>query len=354
VDGILLTTVNMATFAGGIYDGYLNGAVGAGGAGGVFWVDNFKVGAPPELIETLDYADTFTTNDVRTDGFYGDNANGAYNVEDLEGNPLTTWTPQTVFSFNTPASSTNPDLLGAATGNGGAATGFAQSGGGDFSFAYGLRSNYVVQLDGILPADRLDISSLPNAGDTIFTAQSLSVFFRLDSTAGQPHPAFPEGGLPGMGVYNGSVETAVTDAGGHYILTGVDDANWHKFAVNFDQLDNSLRLYVDGNLRATLDLATFGGGVYQDYLNGAVGAGGGAGAVFWVDNFKVGSAAAPPVEAARLTVSAQGGSVVISWTGAGTLEEATAVSGPWTAIENASSPYSVTPDAGAKFYRVSQ
>ena len=49
-----------------------------------------------------------------------------------------------------------------------------------------------------------------------------------------------------------------------------------------------------------------------------------------------------------------GGNVTISWTGAGTLEEATAVTGPWANSANQNNPQTV-PAAGArKFYRIRQ
>ncbi|MBI4325434.1 MAG: hypothetical protein HY674_09235, partial [Chloroflexi bacterium] len=233
-------------------------------------------------------------------------------------------------------------------------TGLAQSGGGDFSFTYGLRDSYVVQVDAIIPTDRLVITSLPNAGGGIFGADKLSVFFRRDSTAGEPHSAFPETGLPGIGVYNGAKETALMDAGtGSLLLTGVDDDNWHNYAVHFDQPNHELQLYVDGALKATLDLATFAGGIYQNYSNGAVGLGGARG-VFWMDNFQVGEpelAVPPPV---RLEIALKLGKVEVSWTGTGALEEAEAVTGPWTTVAGAASPFTVTPTAQQKFYRLRQ
>lgn len=99
----------------------------------------------PQLIETVDYSDTFT---VAEHGGIPERADGTYD-----------------------------------TG----------------SFAYGLRTDYVAELDAILPLDRLDISSVPSPGAGIFSSPSLSVFLRADSVAGTPHSAFPETGLPGIG-----------------------------------------------------------------------------------------------------------------------------------------------------------
>jgi hypothetical protein len=352
VDGVKITTVPLATFANGIYQNYSNGAVGVGGSGGIFWLDNFKVGATPQLIETLDYSDTFSINEKRPDGLYNDNSGSGYDLEDSHGNPTATWTPLNNFSFNTPATSTDVNKLNAATGNIGSLGGLGQTGGGnDFSFAYGLRSNYVVQVDAILPLDRLDISSLPVAGGGLFATNSLTVFFRRDSYAGTPHPDFPETGLPAMGLYNGSKETAVVDASGGLIFTGINDSNWHNIAVQFDQVNNLLKIYVDRILKGTVNMETFGGGIYKNYSNGAVGMGGNGG-IYWFDNFQVGAPPVTTLPLSAITLTRQQNNVTLTWTGGGVLEEAAASVGPWNGITGAASPYTTPVEAGQKFYRL--
>lgn len=265
------------------------------------------IGSPrvfPQLIETVDYSDSFTVAEhggapERADGTYN-TGSPAYDVEDAHGNPVATWTPASNFSFNTGLGSA---CCGYPTneGNDGAATGLAQSGGGDFSFAYGLRTDYVVELDAILPLDRLDISSVPSPGAGIFSSPSLSVFLRADSVAGTPHAAFPLTGLPGIGLYNGSLETAVTDPGGDLVRIGVDDAKWHRFAVHFNQDEGYLRVFVDGRMVTRIDLETFAGGLYRSFSNAAVGAGGDgydfSRRVLWVDNFAVGGPSSPETAA---------------------------------------------------------
>jgi hypothetical protein len=243
------------------YQDFANGAVGLGGSGGALWFDNFQVGAPgvpPQLISTVDYSDTFTITPTRVDGLYNDNSNGAYDLEDNYGNPPATWTPTLtgIFSFNTPSSTTHPPIVSAATGNPGANTGLAQATDDDFNFSYGLRSDYVVQVDAILPVDhfddnRVDISSLAAAGDSPATfggtsANSLTVFFWPDSST--------RGGIT---VDNGFWETHLHDASGVPILTGVNDHNWHNYAVEFNQTAKTLKIYVDRLLKATVDLRTF-------------------------------------------------------------------------------------------------
>jgi hypothetical protein len=230
----------------------------------------------------------------------------------------------------------------------------AQTGGGDFSFTYGLSSNYVVAVDAILRTDRLDFTTLPNAGGGIFGANKLSVFFRRDSHAS----------LPPIGLYNGSVETPVIleeqnetglGAGGTRVKIGVDETdNWHRYAVHFDQPNNLVSMYVDNRLVATVDLTKFGGGIYQNYSNGAVGVGG-TGGVGWLDNFLVGTLSdGAPVDSVGLSAALQGGNLQITWTGSGRLEEALNITGPWSAVQGATSPYSVAIAGEQRFYRLRQ
>jgi len=300
VDQVSRGVIDLDTIAGGAFSSYAlsNAAVSIGGAGGNrTWCDNFQVGDPvgepePYFGVFPDYKDTFTVGTpARPDGLHNNNAGGGYNIEQAFGGaPVVTWAPMSNFSFNSAANTTNPGLLAAAAGNPGAATGMAQSGGGDFSIPYGLRDSYVVSLDAILPpGDRLDISSLPAAGASIFSADSLSVFFRRDTVTN----------LGAIGLFNGAAETWVYAPG----TLGIDDADWHNFAVLFDQPNDILRAYVDGVMLMDLDLTTFAGGLYQSYSNAAVGAGGagynwgypGGPYVLWIDNFQVGVLAPEPV-----------------------------------------------------------
>lgn len=61
------------------------------------------------------------------------------------------------------------------------------------------------------------------------------------------------------------------------------------------------------------------------------------------------------VEPATLSVArAAGGNITIQWTGTGTLESADSVMGPWTAVGNASSPFTAPTSGAARFYRLRQ
>lgn len=74
-----------------------------------------------------------------------------------------------------------------------------------------------------------------------------------------------------------------------------------------------------------------------------------------VDELEVNTVVPVPAAKAVLTVERQGTSLKISWTGAGTLESADAVTGGWTAVAGAAtSPQTVPMTAESKFYRVRQ
>jgi hypothetical protein len=81
---------------------------------------------------------------------------------------------------------------------------------------------------------------------------------------------------------------------------------------------------------------------------------------YWaIDNwgiYSVPSLAGPP-SGGSITVSAvknTDGSITVSWTGGGTLQSATTVTGPWQDVPGASSPFKLTPTGSALFGRVKQ
>jgi hypothetical protein len=81
----------------------------------------------------------------------------------------------------------------------------------------------------------------------------------------------------------------------------------------------------------------------------------GTGSWYWaIDNwgiYSVPSLATPP---GSLSISHAGEQVTISWTGGGTLQSASSVKGPWTAVPNPANPLKVTVGNGNQFYRLSQ
>ena len=128
------------------------------------------------LIGTLDYSDTFTTsanggNSARVDSQWALNdVATAAQVENTYGHAAESWT----YSYSTaPKGFTNfGSFVSDATAvsgysypgssNAGSATGMVQTGvtsGTDFGIAYNLRSDYVVQIDGVQSSDRLDMTT---------------------------------------------------------------------------------------------------------------------------------------------------------------------------------------------------
>ena len=78
---------------------------------------------------------------------------------------------------------------------------------------------------------------------------------------------------------------------------------------------------------------------------------------FGVDNlgFYEGPApvSSPSVQATLNTPVVSGNSITLSWTGSGTLEEASSIKGPWTTSGIQTNPHTVT-NTGTKFYRIKQ
>ncbi len=61
-----------------------------------------------------------------------------------------------------------------------------------------------------------------------------------------------------------------------------------------------------------------------------------------------------PSDAGTLAVRLTGGKVVLSWDSGATLQAAEAVTGPWTDVAGATSPYQADPTGAARFYRLKQ
>ena len=243
------------------------------------------------LIGQLDYSDTFTGTD---DGGQPDRPYiaavqppAAYGIESTYGNPAGSF-QGAGFSFASDFQPTAPGFVAGAnpypTGitnasGAGSSTGFTQTGGAvDYGLSYGLRDEYIVQVDAVTTPDRIDISSGASLG--IFGTSSLSVFFR------------------GNGTGDASLFNGTTDTGIQSIIpsfnTGIQGAGeWHNFAARYDIADQEIELFVDEASLALIDLTTFAGGIYGGFSNDIVGAGGSGGDRVWTDNFQVGAVPEP-------------------------------------------------------------
>jgi hypothetical protein len=69
-------------------------------------------------------------------------------------------------------------------------------------------------------------------------------------------------------------------------------------------------------------------------------------------NYLMFALAPPSVGCGTLSISKDGGDVVIAWTGPGTLQSAQEVTGEWSDVENAESPYRVPAAGDRRYYRL--
>lgn len=272
-------------------------AVGTSGGFDRRWRVSGVTAGNSSLIGTYDYSDTFTGT---TAG--GSNPNrpfvaalqppAAYAVENTYTNPSQNFQSQgqaagvAAFSF---ASDTEGRVLPEAppypgSSGAGSATGFTQSGSSvDYGILYGLRREYIVQVDAVQSGDRVDITTGPTPGTIGGGDSSLSVFIR--GTNGT------------ISLYDG-VDTVVPI---ETVNTGISTPGvWHNYAVKFDQDDLTVEVFVDEQSKGVVDLVTFAGGRYADFSNAAVGAGiglAGGESRAWTDNFQVGAPVPEPTMA---------------------------------------------------------
>lgn len=265
-------------------------------------VSSFAAGVPvggSKLIGTVQYSDTFTLTQhsgiaERPDGYLPFSWNPGYNpgglnVENNYGNPSQAWSSDH-WSLNQDssvygaASSPYPGNSGAGSDTGITQTGLFGGGGVDWGIEYGLSDHYVVQYDAVLLSDRVDISSGPVRDGIVFDGNAtdgLTIFFRPDNV--------PDYGsaLHSISIYNPVL--GETDSGLGPI--GLNYGQWANFAVRFDRTNHELEVFVNETSLGVLDMATFAGGIYDNWSNAAVSVGGwtfGESNVFWTDNFQVG------------------------------------------------------------------
>jgi hypothetical protein len=252
-----------------------------------------------ELIDELEFSESFTGTDAggRPDRpfFPAVQPAPAYLVENTYGNPQVSFDIGAGFSFAADGLGT-PGLvdgvpayplgLGPNASGAGSDTGFSQTGGSvDYAIPFGLRTHYVVQVDAVQVADRIDISS--GAGPGIFAGQSLSVFFRGN-------------GFGNASLFNGTLDTPI-QASIPTFNTGITGPGiWYNYAVRFDTVGQEIEIYVNQVSVGVIDLTTFAGGAYANFSNAFVGAGAGMAdgeTRTWTDNFQVGSPVPEPTTA---------------------------------------------------------
>ncbi len=228
------------------------------------------------LVVDIDYSDTFTGTDVggiagRSWGTYPVPIEGLA-VENCYGNPQVQWSEK-MWSINADDNAL-PGNTPWPGGNGaGSDTGMTQTGGagGDWTIPYGLRSDFVVQVDGVQCDDRFDIYI--SANESFFDTQALAVFFR-----GSDHT----GGWGDIGIFhNGEYDSG--------LVSIAPIGEWHNFAVHFMLDDNKLEIFTDEISLGVVDLKELLPDT--DFSNAVVGCGywGNDSDRMWTDNFQVGS-----------------------------------------------------------------
>ena len=237
------------------------------------------------LIGDLMYSEGYTLlTESRPDATHGtpnDEVDPYYNVETTyHGLPSVQWRRSNAFSFHQGGVNTYLYTTAENATNEGALSGLAQSGGGTWTLPNALNlDNVTIQTDAILtPGAGLQISCLPldydADGNTWWSTGGLTVEFNWGGAI-----YLITGQDPAV-----SGDAIWTDSG---LNSGIaNELTWHNLAVNFNQSDDTLGIYVDEVLLGVLDLTTFAGGIYADYSMDAVGIG--VRGMGWVDNTLIG------------------------------------------------------------------
>ena len=200
------------------------------------------------IIGDVMWSDTFTVGERCASGYHGSTVSStqtrvdaAYMVERAVG--ATQWRRTRDFSFNTPADAV-AQYAGNSAGNDGAATGFAQSGGGLLSFRGIFPSRVAFQMDARTTSASVNIAT--------YSAE-------LPDTATSFQIRFYGTGAIKLAAYGGAeIDTGLT--------TGISSLNdrWHNYAVIFDRTAQCVEVFVDEVKRGTVDVAALGAAMKAD------------------------------------------------------------------------------------------
>ena len=239
-----------------------------------------------DLIQTLDYGDTFTLGTDMRPGFQpnqplsGDGLNVEYRSSLA---PQRAWSTSWQISDDLQPVSI-PGLLYPGTSQAGSSGGFLQATGATYlGIEYGLRDQYVVQIDAVQTAEPVVIST-GALRNSIYGAGSLTVQF-LPGISGIK--VTRQNGVADF-VWNTSDGNPNHPVPSSKVATGTKLGTWNNYGVAFDRIKNTLSIYVNQQLLKTLDMTLFANGAYANFSNAAVTVGAG-GAREWLDNFQIGA-----------------------------------------------------------------
>ncbi len=158
------------------------------------------------------------------------------------------------------------------------------------------------------------------------------------ATMNEPHTADaakyidPDSGEEKGGTYGAFIGAPITADLAPYISGRVNDDQVESKRVEFFRIDKA-----DNQAKVRFRFAQAGTASWY----------------FGIDNFALYSVTQTQ-EPATMKIKLDNSTVKVEWSASGTLQSADTVNGTWSDVAGATSPYSVTPAVGAKFYRLKQ
>jgi alpha-L-rhamnosidase len=235
------------------------------------------------LIGTLDASDTFTT------GLGGDYRAAPYtapwtakNTLEVESNRSLTWEMpgDALWALTSAKNSSKPAYPGETKA--GSASGVTENGQSDVAWGlrYGMRRQFVVQFDAVVPTDRVTLLFGPgatNGAAGIFAGNTLSVFLR--TVGAKPYS---------VGLFRSDTKVEI-DTGLTSTLAAAEQGRWHNFAAKVDLEKNTIQIFIDEVSLGTIDVDTLAPGFSWDASAVGYGLRSPDADRAWSDNFQIGA-----------------------------------------------------------------